>query len=247
MSGPSGTPAPTGCVRRGAEYPRRKRGRETMRAVGDAGPYGVRPSGCGISPPEVWKRNDAGRRGRRPLRVRPSGCGIAPPEAWKKNDAGRRGRRPLRGASIGVRNSPAGSVEEKRCGPSGTPAPTGCVHRGAEYPHRRHERKTMRAVGDAGPYGCVHRGAPENKDRKRKNNFLMWTEKGNRRGPRRVRGEGEVYICAETKSRSAAYGRNAICAAGRSGGAIATTAWPVRTCAGSVWRISPPRSWRCTR
>ena len=68
------------------------------------------------------------------------------------------------GASIGVRNSPAGSVEEKRCGPSRTPAPT----------------------------GCVHRGAPENKDRKRKNNFLMWTEKGNRRGPRRGRGEGEV-------------------------------------------------------
>ena len=93
--------------RRSAKYPRRKRGRETMRAVGDAGPYG-------------------------------------------------------------------------------------CVHRGAKYPHRRHERKTMRAVGDAGPYGCVHRGAPENKDRKRKNNFLMWTEKGNRRGPRRGRGEGEV-------------------------------------------------------
>ena len=42
------------------------------------------------------------------------------------------------------------------------------------------------------PTGCVHRGAPENKDRKRKNNFLMWTEKGNRRGPRRGRGEGEV-------------------------------------------------------
>ena len=39
-----------------------------MRAVGDAGPYGVRPSGCGIAPPEAWKRNDAGRRGRRPLR-----------------------------------------------------------------------------------------------------------------------------------------------------------------------------------
>ena len=75
----------------------------------------------------------------------------------------------------------------------------------------------------------------------------MWTEKGNRRGARRGRGEGEVYICAETKSRSAAYGQNAICAAGRSGGVIATTAWPVRTCAGSAWRISPPRSWRCTR
>ena len=31
--------------RRSAKYPRRKRGRETMRAVGDAGPYEVRERG----------------------------------------------------------------------------------------------------------------------------------------------------------------------------------------------------------
>ena len=143
------TPAPTGCVRRGAEYPRRKRGRETMRAVEDAGPYGVCPSGCGISPPEAWKRNDAGRRGRRPLRGARTG-----PRQGKQRDR----PQPLRGVSVGARNIPAGSVEEKRCGPSRTPAPTGCVRRGAEYPRRKRGRETMRAVGDAGPYGVRERG-----------------------------------------------------------------------------------------
>ena len=143
-----------------------------------------------------------------------------------------------KGCRAGARNIPAVGMKEKRCGPSRTPAPTGCEN-GAT---------AGQAEGQTpAPTGCVSRGAPENKDRKRKNNFLMWTEKGNRRGARRGRGEGEVYICAETKSRSAAYGRNVICAAGRSGGVIATTAWPVRTCAGSAWRILPPRSWRCTR
>ena len=70
-------------------------------------------------------------------------------------------------------------------GPSRTPAPTGCEN-GATAGQTEGQTPA--------PTGCVRRGAPENKDRKRKNNFLMWTEKGNRRGSRRGRGEGEVYI-----------------------------------------------------
>ena len=81
------------------------------RTVGDAGPYGVCPSGCGIAPPEAWKKNDAGRRGRRPLRrVRP--------ETWRDTCG--------RGVPIGgvqTRDAGAGGVFRRsvidRCGPSG--------------------------------------------------------------------------------------------------------------------------------
>ena len=82
-----------------------------MRAVGDAGPYGVCPSGCGIAPPEAWKKNDAGRRGRRPLRG-------SRPETWRDTCG--------RGVPIGgvqTRDAGAGGVFRRavidRCGPSG--------------------------------------------------------------------------------------------------------------------------------
>ena len=94
-----------------------------------------------------------------------------------------------KGCRAGARNIPAVGMKEKRCGPSRTPAPTGCEN-GATAGQTEGQTPA--------PTGCVRRGAPENKDRKRKNNFLMWTEKGKRRGARRGRGEGEVYICAET-------------------------------------------------
>ena len=84
-----------------------------------------------------------------------------------------------KGCRAGARNIPAVGMKEKRCGPSRTPAPTGCEN-GATAGQTEGQTPA--------PTGCVRRGAPENKDRKRKNNFLMWTEKGNRRG----RGGGEV-------------------------------------------------------
>ena len=109
-NGPSGTPAPTGCVYLGAPvfgkppiWTQQSHCTITDRCVsawgtGAAAIRGVHAIRCGTFLYRGWNRA-TGRRGRRPLRRdRREYAGTR-----RCADAGRRGRRPLRGASIWVR------------------------------------------------------------------------------------------------------------------------------------------------
>ena len=120
-------------------------------------------------------------------------------------------RRGQKDVAPGARNIPAVGMKEKRCRAVEDAGPYGVRERG----HGRANRGTEAPA----PTRCVPSGCAGEWGRGREKIIsLMWTEKGSRRGSRRGRGGGEVYMCAETKSRSAAYGRNVSCCGGISGG-----------------------------
>ena len=138
MSGPSGTPAPTGCVYLGAP-------------VFGKPPIWTQQSRCTITDRRIAARYAGAAAG---MGVQAIRCGTFLYRGWNRT---REIQKPLvfGGVLFHIsfaveRNMAAGGIEKKVVGPL---RPKVARARGAEYSRRRHERNEQRAVGDAGPYG----------------------------------------------------------------------------------------------